>query len=242
LSQTLDSIGPLARSVACCALIDAVMAGEAPTLPPALPIAGLRLGAPQRFVLDAMDKTVSEVYGAALTRLSKAGARIVEIPFAELETLPSINAKGGIVTAEAYAIHRKLIAEAGERYDPRVGGRIKRGSVQDAADYIDLLAARRALIARAAAISAPFDALIMPTVPIVAPEVAPLVADDDLYMKTNALVLRNPSVWNFLDRCALSIPCHAPGEAPVGLMLVGEHGGDRRLLSVGLAVESALER
>ncbi|HVO15630.1 MAG TPA: amidase [Alphaproteobacteria bacterium] len=242
LSQTLDSIGPLAPSVACCALVDAVLSGAPPQVPAALPLAGLRLGAPQRFMLDGMDKTVSDAYGAALTRLSKAGARIVEIPFGELETLPAINAKGGIVTAEAYAIHRKLIAEAGERYDPRVGGRIKRGSAQDAADYVDLLAARRDLIARAAAISAPFDALIMPTVPVVAPALAPLEADDDLYTKTNVLVLRNPSAWNFLDRCALSLPCHAPGEAPVGLMLVGEHGGDRRLVSVGLAVEATLRR
>ena len=171
---------------------------------------------------------------------SEAGARIVDIPFAELESLPSINAKGGIVTAEAYAVHRKLLEEAGARYDPRVSVRLKRGATQDAADYIDLMAARRALIARAAEISAPFDALVMPTVPVVAPALAPLEADDDLYAKTNVLVLRNPTVGNFLDRCALSIPCHAPGDAPVGLMLMGEHGGDRRLLSVGLAVEAAL--
>ncbi|MGE5147366.1 MAG: amidase [Candidatus Eiseniibacteriota bacterium] len=240
LSATLDSIGPLAPSVACCALIGAVLAGEAPVVPAPLPLAGLRLGAPQLYVLDGMDATVAATFGAALSRLSKAGARIVEIAFAELESLPSINAKGGIVTAEAYAIHRRLLAEVGKRYDPRVSVRLERGATQDAADYLDLLAARRDMIARAAAISAPFDALVMPTVPVVAPALEPLEADDDLYAKTNALVLRNPSVGNFLDRCALSIPCHAPGEAPVGLMLLGEHGGDRRLLSVGLAVEAAL--
>ena len=242
LSFVLDSIGPLACSVACCALLDAVLAGEPPQVPAALPLAGLRFGAPQRYVLDGMDATVSATYAAALTRLSKVGARIVDIPFAELESLPAINAKGGIVTAEAYAIHRKLLAESGDRYDPRVGVRLRRGAAQDAADYIDLLAARRDLIARAAAVSAPFDALIMPTVPVVAPALAPLEADDDLYAKTNVLVLRNPSAGNFLDRCALSLPCHAPGEAPVGLMLMGEHGQDRRLLAIGLAVEAALKR
>lgn len=242
LSATLDSIGPLAASVACCALVDAVMAGKAPTVPAALPIEGLRLGAPQRYVLDGMDETVAATFSAALSRLSKAGARVVDIPFAELESLPSINAKGGIVTAEAYAVHRRLLEEAGERYDPRVSVRLKRGATQDAADYLDLLAARRDLIARAAAISAPFDALVMPTVPVAAPALAPLEANDDLYAKTNVLVLRNPTVGNFLDRCALSIPCHAPGEAPVGLMLMGEHGDDRRLLSLGLAVEAALKQ
>jgi aspartyl-tRNA(Asn)/glutamyl-tRNA(Gln) amidotransferase subunit A len=240
LSFTLDSIGPLAPSVACCALLDAVMAGEAPTVPAALPLAGLRFGAPQRYVLDGIDATVAATFAAALSRLAKAGARIVDMPFAELDALPGINAKGGIVTAEAYAVHRKALAEGEARYDPRVGARIKRGAAQDAADYIDLLAARRDLIARAAAISAPFDALVLPTVPVVAPALAPLEADDDLYAKTNLLVLRNPTVGNFLDRCALSLPCHAPGEAPVGLMLMGEHGEDRRLLAVGLAVEAAL--
>src|SRR5690606_2883207 len=177
-----------------------------------------------------------------LSRLSAAGARVVDVPFPELDTLPAINAKGGIVTAEAYAIHRKALADSEARYDPRVSARIKRGASQDSADYIDLLSARRDLIARAAAISAPFDALVMPTVPVVAPALEPLEKDDALYAKTNALVLRNPSAFNFLDRCALSLPCHAPGEAPVGLMLVGEHGGARRLLSVGLAVEAALRR
>ncbi|HEX7006264.1 MAG TPA: amidase [Alphaproteobacteria bacterium] len=242
LSATLDSIGPLAPSVACCALLDAVMAGEQPTVPDALPIEGLRLGAVQHYVLDDLDSTVAATYGAALSRLSAAGARVVDVPFPELDTLPAINAKGGIVTAEAYAIHRKALADSEARYDPRVSARIKRGASQDSADYIDLLSARRDLIARAAAISAPFDALVMPTVPVVAPALEPLEKDDALYAKTNALVLRNPSAFNFLDRCALSLPCHAPGEAPVGLMLVGEHGGDRRLLSVGLAVEAALRR
>ena len=186
---------------------------------------GLRLGAPQRYVLDGMDATVAATFSAALSRLSRRPARASSTcPLLSCESLPAINAKGGIVTAEAYAMHRKLLAEAGERYDPRVAVRLKRGAAQDAADYLDLLAARRDLIARAAAISAPFDALVMPTVPVVAPALAPLEADDELYAKTNVLVLRNPSVGNFLDRCAFSLPCHAPGEAPVGLMLMGEHG------------------
>ena len=65
-------------------------------------------------------------------------------------------------------------------------------------------------------------------------------ADEDLFNRINGLLLRNTAVGNFLDRCSISIPCHAEGEAPVGLMLTGENGGDRRLLAVARAVEAAL--
>jgi aspartyl-tRNA(Asn)/glutamyl-tRNA(Gln) amidotransferase subunit A len=82
----------------------------------------------------------------------------------------------------------------------------------------------------------------MPTVPVVAPAIAPLQASDELYGSTNLLLLRNPTFINFLDGCALSLPCHAPGAAPVGLMLAGLRGQDRRVLELGLAVEQALSQ
>jgi aspartyl-tRNA(Asn)/glutamyl-tRNA(Gln) amidotransferase subunit A len=124
-------------------------------------------------------------------------------------------------------------------YDPRVLVRILRGQEQDAADYIDLIAARADFIRRLAAITAPYDALVMPTVPVTAPRVADL-ASDDAYRHANFLVLRNPGIANFLDRCSISIPCHRAGDAPVGLMLIGEHGADRRLLSIAAAIETAV--
>jgi aspartyl-tRNA(Asn)/glutamyl-tRNA(Gln) amidotransferase subunit A len=160
--------------------------------------------------------------------------------FEALHRLPQINQKGGLVVAEAYAVHHELIARRKADYDPRVASRALRGADMSAADYIDLLAQRAAVIADSARVAAPYDALLMPTVAMLAPAIAPLEADDQLYAKTNLTILRNPSVVNFLDGCALSIPCHQPGEGPVGLMVVGQGGEDRRLLAVGLAVESAL--
>ncbi len=240
LSSTLDSIGPIARSVACCALVDSVLAGEAPLLPPVLPLKGLRLGVVQDYVLDGLDDAVASAFGKALARLSQAGALVSELRFEALKRLPQINQKGGLVVAEAYALHRELLARRGAEYDPRVASRTLRGADMTAADYLDVLAQRAAMIAESARVAAPFDALLMPTVMAVAPAIAPLEADDQLYGRANVAMLRNTSVVNFLDGCALSIPCNEPDAAPVGLMVVGQAGADRRLLAVGLALESAL--
>lgn len=242
LSTTLDSIGPIARSVACCALVDSILAGEAPQVPTALPLKGLRLGVVQDYVLDGLDSGVAEAFGKALATLSQAGACVSDVRFESLPRLPQINRKGGLVVAEAYAIHRELIARRGAEYDPHVASRTLRGADISAADYIEVLAQRAAMIAESACLAAPYDALLMPTVVMVAPAIAPLEHDDQLYGRTNLAILRNTGVVNFLDGCALSIPCHQEGTGPVGLMVVGQSGEDRRLLAVGLAVESALRR
>ena len=240
LSSTLDSVGPIALSVACCALVDSILAGLAPQVPAALPLKGLRLGVVQDFVLDGLDAAVADAFAKALARLSQAGASVTDVRFESLQRLPQINQKGGLVVAEAHALHRQLIGRRGPDYDPRVSSRILRGADMCAADYLDVLAQRAAMIEESARLAAPYDALLMPTVAMLAPAIAPLEADDQLYARTNLAMLRNPSVVNFLDGCALSIPCHQPGEGPVGLMAVGQCGEDRRLLAVGLALESAL--
>jgi len=240
LSTTLDSIGPIAPGVTCCALVDSILAGDTPQVPTALPLKGLRLGVVQDYVLDGLDNSVAEAFGNALSRLSRAGAGVSELRFEALLRLPQINQKGGLVVAEAHAIHRELIARHKDAYDPRVLSRILRGTDISAADYIDMLTQRAAMIAESARLAAPYDALLMPTVVMVAPEIGPLESDDKLYGRTNLAMLRNPSVVNFLDGCALSIPCQEPGAAPVGLMVVGQCGEDRRLLATGLALESAL--
>jgi aspartyl-tRNA(Asn)/glutamyl-tRNA(Gln) amidotransferase subunit A len=241
LSTSLDSIGPLANSLACCAIIDAVMAGEEPAVPAPIPLRGLRFALPKHYVVDDLELAVARCFESALRRLSDAGAHIVDLPFAELEGLPSLNAKGGFSAAESYAKLRKFIATESERIDPRVLARIVRGAEISGPDYVDLVAARASLIARAAELTAPFDAVLMPTVALTAPAISALAADED-YARTNRAILRNPSVVNFLDRCALTLPCHEPGEAPVGLSLMGEHLGDRRLISIGLSCEAALRR
>jgi aspartyl-tRNA(Asn)/glutamyl-tRNA(Gln) amidotransferase subunit A len=240
LSTSLDSIGPLAPSVACCALLDAVLAGEAAMVPVPAAVRGLRLAVPTTLVLDGLDPTVSEAFAAALSALSAAGVAVSEIALPEFAALAEINARGGLPGAEAWAYHRAMIARDGARYDPRVRQRIERGVAMSAADYVDVVHARTAWIAAVEARIAPFDALVLPTVPVVAPPLAPLVADDALYGAANVLILRNPTLINVLDGCALSVPCHAPGTAPVGLMIASAGGSDRRILAIGLAVEAAL--
>lgn len=242
LSWTLDSVGPIAPSVACCALLDAVLADERTEELQPVPLASLKFAAPQRCVLDGMDTQVAAAFEQAKSWLAAAGAQIVEIAFAEVEEIPEINAKGGFAAAEAWAWHKNLIEARGELYDPRVLARILRGKDISAEDLETLRQRRAELIRRAQQVTAQFAALLMPTVPIVAPEIAPLVANDEAYYRTNLLVLRNPAIANFLDRCALSLPCSRPGQPPIGLMLMGEHGADRRLLSIGLSVEKVLAR
>jgi aspartyl-tRNA(Asn)/glutamyl-tRNA(Gln) amidotransferase subunit A len=239
LSTSLDSIGPLAATVECCAILDAVLAGEPVTELPEFPLAGLRMAVPQTMVLDHVEPAVARAFDAALAALRKSGALIVDLPLRELNELQGINAKGGLSAAEAYAIHRPVIAKAEKMYDPRVLSRILRGREQDAADYIDLVAARADFVRRFAGITAPYDALVMPTTPVVAPPIADLVAEEP-YRRTNMLVLRNPSIANFVDGCAISLPCHRAGDAPVGLMLFGAHGADRRLLAIAAAIEKVV--
>lgn len=240
LSKNLDSIGPLGRSVACCALLDAVMAGEAPELPAPAEMRGLRLLVPTTVALDDMDEAVASAFRRALSTLSAAGAQVREAPLPAFARLAMINAKGGFTAAEAWAWHRELIERAAGSYDPRVVSRILRGKEMSAADLLDVIEARAAWIAEVEAVTAGVDALLMPTVPLVAPRIADLAASDEAYFRANGLMLRNPTLINFLDGCALSIPCHAPGEAPVGLMVAAGAMSDRRILAIGRALEACL--
>jgi len=236
LSQSLDSVGPLAASVACCAALDAVLADESTSAVPALGLRGRRFAVPTHHVLDALDSHVARSFERALRELRSAGAQIDEIPLTELDELPGINRKGGLAAAEAYALHRERLEAQGALYDPRVASRILRAGEQSAADYLDLIRARADLQRRVGEQLAQFDAVLLPTTPIIAPLLQELESDE-AYLRINGLVLRNTAVANFLDRCAISIPCHEPGNAPVGLMLMGAQGGDRRLLGVAAAVE-----
>jgi aspartyl-tRNA(Asn)/glutamyl-tRNA(Gln) amidotransferase subunit A len=239
LSPSMDSVGPLGPSVACCAVIDAILAGEAPALPVAATLAGMRLVVPENFGLDGMDARVGAAFDRALEVLSKEGAHIIHARFPTFDAIPAVNAKGGFAASEAYAWHRALLAEKGTIYDPRIRLRIERGAQQSAADYLDLVAARRRLIGEFDAATRGFDALVLPTTPIVPPTVAEL-ADEGEFNRQNLLILRNTAVGNFLDRCAISLPCHRAGEPPVGLMLMGETMGDAGLFSIAAAVEAVL--
>jgi aspartyl-tRNA(Asn)/glutamyl-tRNA(Gln) amidotransferase subunit A len=189
-------------------------------------------------VLESLDDGVGRAFERALSALSGAGCRLFDVMFPELDRLPQFAAKGNIAAAEAYVWHRELVTSRGDGYDPRIRDRVMRGAAMSAADYIDLLDFRRLLGARSAVVWAPFDAIVMPTVPIIAPPIAAVDRDDQTWGKTNLALLRNPIIVNLIDGCALSIPCHRPGEAPVGLMVAGATGSDPKILQAGLAIEA----
>ncbi|WP_282609985.1 amidase [Pelagibius sp. Alg239-R121] len=241
LSTTLDSIGPLAASVSCCAELDAIMTDEPVKAPEALPVKGLRLGLPQTMVLDNLDTQVSGAFWRALDRLSAAGASVIEFPFGEINEIPEYRGLSGFTAPESYAWHRDLLARGRHLYDPRVSVRMVTGADIPAADYIDTFKIWKDVRQQADLATAPFDAVVMPTTATIAPSFAEVAQDED-YFQINSLTLRNTYVGNFFHRCAISLPCHNEGEAPVGLMLMGETDGDRRLLSLALGVERALSR
>ncbi len=239
LAPSLDSVGPLAPTVACCAAIDAILANETSVSPLPMALPGMRLAVPDNMVLDGMDSVVAAAFDRALARLTDAGASITRVRFPAFEAVAGVNAKGGFAAGEAFAWHRPLLASKSSGYDPRIRVRIQRGEVMSAADYIDLLAERTRIIAGFNDSTRDIDCVVMPTVPIVAPTIASL-DDEREYNRVNMLVLRNTALGNFLDRCAISIPCHRSGDAPVGLMLMGETMGDARLFRIAAAVEAAL--
>jgi aspartyl-tRNA(Asn)/glutamyl-tRNA(Gln) amidotransferase subunit A len=239
LSFTLDSIGPLARTVSCCAVLDAVLANEtvAPLQP--RPVKGMRLAVPTTLALDELDDAVARTFDRALEALSRQGALIERIAVPEFLDIAPMNTKGGFTAAESYAWHRYLIASKGDVYDPRVSMRILRGESLSAADYIDLLGARKSLIERITVRLAAYDALIMPTTANTPPRIADL-ADDKAFTAANALSLRNCTLINMIDGCAISLPAHREGEVPVGLMLAASGGSDRRIFELAAGMEAVI--
>jgi aspartyl-tRNA(Asn)/glutamyl-tRNA(Gln) amidotransferase subunit A len=235
LSTSLDSIGPLANSVECCAIVDAVFSADRIVVPDAAPLAGLRFGTPRQYVLDDLDPLVAKAFERACKALAVKGVKIEHFDLPQLNEIASVNAKGGFAAAEAYAWHRELIARRGNQYDPMVAPRIRRGADMSAADYIDLLHARADLQKRVAAVTSNYDAVIMPTCAIPAPTIEE-VATPETFTKKNLLLLRNTALGNFLDRCGITLPCHAAGELPTGFMLMGETMADKRLLGIARSV------
>ncbi|MGE0873312.1 MAG: amidase [Burkholderiales bacterium] len=239
LSTTLDSVGPLANSVACCAAADAVLAAEPAGELPAMPVRGLRLMLPRSSVLEDLDTAVARAFETALAALGKAGALLTELPMPAFDRQAEYFKAGGFAGAEAYAIHKPWLARLDE-YDPRVGRRVALGQDLSAADYVELIGLRAAYIGEVEAAAAPFDAILMPTVPCVAPGIAEATRSDEDYFRWNARIFRNVGLINFLDGCAATLPCQAPGTAPVGLAVCGTAMSDRRTLAVAAAIEGAL--
>ncbi len=236
LSYMLDSIGPLARTVSACAAADAVMANEEPwTVEPA-PLVGLRLGVAQGLPLRDLDLTVSARFNAATEMLDGAGVTLTGEAIPLWDDVARVQAKASFSSIEAYAIHRQWLATRSADYDPVVLTRIMLGRDVSAADYIDMTRERATLVRAMNARLANLDAIIMPTTATVAPTMAE-VSTLETFLPKNFLNLRNTSLINFFDLCAISLPLPRAGDLPVGLMLIARNGQDRKLFRIAAALE-----
>ena len=244
LSLTADTIGPLAKSVADLAAADAVMAGEAPRALAPRDIAGLRLAVPRASRLfDKLDASVAAAFERALSVLAARGAHIVEFDMADLfARLDAINAIGLISAVEAAWRHKQVLATRAADIDRRVVARIGLAAKTGGADYVAMIDMRKDLVRAAEAAFAPYDAIVSPTVAIVAPRIAELEADDAVFTERNLLILRNTTPFNMFDSPGLTAPIHAAGELPAGLMLMAARGRDHEILNIGAGVERLFAR
>jgi aspartyl-tRNA(Asn)/glutamyl-tRNA(Gln) amidotransferase subunit A len=241
LSTSLDTVCALTRSVTDAITVHEVLAARRVKLP-STPLTNCRFAVARTLMQDGLDSTVAKAFERSLKLLRDAGAKIEEIDLNEISELVNINATGGLSAAESYAWHRHLIAERQPDYDPRVALRILRGASMTAFDYIDLLAARADWITRTDARLQGFDAVLSPTVPIVAPPISTVLNDDAEFFRVNGLLLRNTAVVNMAGGCGISLPCHTPDELPVGLMLWHGAMRDDTVLDAALHIEALLKQ
>jgi Asp-tRNA(Asn)/Glu-tRNA(Gln) amidotransferase A subunit family amidase len=250
LSTTLDTACALTRSVRDAILAHEILAQRLVSRSP-VALAGYRLAVARTTMLDQLDEHVASAFDAALGRLRQAGARIEEIPLEAIRDLGTLQVNGGFAAPESYAWHRRLIDERGAGYDPRVRTRIQRGESMKAHEYLQLVRERADWMERVRLALRGFDAVLSPTVPIVAPSIDTVApadgrdaavdqARDAEFFRVNALLLRNTSVVNMLDGCAISIPCQRPGELPVGLMIWQSALRDDTVLNIAVQAEAAL--
>jgi aspartyl-tRNA(Asn)/glutamyl-tRNA(Gln) amidotransferase subunit A len=237
LSPTLDSVGPLARSVEACAMADCVLADEPYRRLEPAPLARLQLGIPKGLPLHELDATVAERFEAGLARLGGAGVRLREMAFPLFDDMARVQTPATIATVEAYRIHREAIALRGDDYDPIVRHRIETGSAVTDAGYARMLEERTELVKAMDLRMGEVDLLVLPTTPIVAPTIEEISTTKG-FNTANRLLLRNTAIANFFDLCAISLPMG--GALPTGLMLLGRRGDDRRLFEIAASVERLL--
>ncbi len=239
LAPSLDSVGPLAMTVSCCAALDSVLSGGSGEDEPSAALARLSIGVIEGYVDERLDPSIAAAFSAALSRLARGGAKLTPIGLPELAELPHINRSGSLVDFEAYAGHRERLEDPATQYDPWVSGRLETGKRMSPADHAELLSHRARIRKAVDARTTGFDALVLPTVAIAPPTLSDL-GDVAASRAIHALIIRNTVIANFLDRPAISIPCHAPSRAPAGFMMMGETGLDRRLLAAARGAEEAV--
>ncbi|WP_192253208.1 amidase [Mesorhizobium silamurunense] len=241
LSATLDSIGPLARSVADCAVTDAIMAGDEPVALQPIPVASLRIGIPRGVLFGETQPEVLDAFDRSIRGMEQAGARVVDLSIDDLiAEMRAATKRASIASMEGAEVHADwLAAGASVPVDPHVSGPLSRALTVPASAYIRTIHCRRELVAAMEERLQAVDVLVLPTVPMVAPSIAAMAGDEAL-RGTEGLLLRNTQVANQFDLCAVSLPM--PGtRLPTGLMLVARHGHDRRLLGIAASVEALLK-
>lgn len=241
LSTTLDSVGPLARTVAHCAAADAVMAGEAPAELAPLSLSGLRVGVPRGVLFTETQSEVATAFEHCLRKIERAGAGIADLSIDDMiADLRAVTKRGSIAAMEGAEVHADWLATgAPVPVDPHVSGPLSRAALLPAPVYIRALRRRAGLASAMDERLASFDVLALPTTPVTAPTIASMAEDSELRDRTEGLLLRNTQIANQFDLCAISLPM--PGTSqPAGLMLVARHGHDHRLLRIAAEVERLL--
>ena len=240
LSTTLDSVGPLARTVECCALVDAVFADEPVVAPEPMPLEGLRFAVPTTVMMENLEPAVATAFEAALKKLAKAGVRIEQIAIPEIAELAALARTRFPSMVEGYSIHRERLANAAADMDPRIVGRMQAGAKIPGYEYYEGMRFLDDVRKRAGRVTSRYDALVFPTVAVTAPAISRFTDTEEGRNDFFVILIRNASVANLLERCALSVPCHEAGTAPVGLTLMGERMADKRILAIGRSVEAAV--
>lgn len=235
LAKSFDTIGPLCRSVEDCALALAVLEnGRAPDLRGAS-VEEARLGVLQGHVMDDLRPEPKEGFERACRALEAAGA-VLE-PF-EMAEVAEANASSGILfTSEAYGLWKDVIEAAPEKMFPEILERFRGGKAHAAADFVAAWERLHAIRALWQARTAGFDAVILPTAPILPPEAERMLSDHDYYVRENLLALRNTRVGNLMGLCGLTLPTGVPS---AGLMILGAPGTEEALLRLGKGAETAL--
>ncbi|UVK40412.1 amidase [Mesorhizobium sp. AR10] len=238
LSATLDSIGPLARTVAQCVAADAVMVGEEVKALPPLSLAGLRIGIPRGRLFEDTESEVAAAFERSLVTIERTGARLTDISIDDLiADLRAVTKRGSIAAMEGAEIHADWLATgASVPVDPHVSGPLSRAAMLPTPVYIRAMRRRAALAAAMDERLASVDVLALPTTPVTAPTIVSVTEDADLRDRTEGLLLRNTQVANQFDLCAISLPM-PDIKLPAGLMLVARNGHDHHLLRIAAEVE-----
>jgi aspartyl-tRNA(Asn)/glutamyl-tRNA(Gln) amidotransferase subunit A len=242
LSPSLDHVGPLARTVQDAAWLHAVLSGvNLETIsPPSL--ASLRLCRLTSYFAAPLDETVGAAFHAALARLTAAGTRVLEAEVAHTAVIADVYVR--IVLPEAAHWHASYLETRADDYTPLVRARIEHGRTIPAASYLDAQAVRTGLRAAVDAALDDCDALVLPTLPIVAPPLgAEMITIDPAGggepISVRLAMLKHTQLFNLTGHPAISLPMATAG-LPAGLQLVGHRHATARLLEVAAACEAVL--